>query len=46
VCQVGAYQAGNFLGGRMAVSMIYNRVLSDSEITQNYNYFKSRFGIA
>jgi len=24
---------------------IYNRVLSDSEITQNYNALKSRFGI-
>jgi hypothetical protein len=46
VCQVGAYQSGNFLGGRAAVAMIYNRVLSDSEITQNYNYFKTRFSIA
>ena len=46
VCEVGAYQNGNFLNGRAAVAMIYNRVLSDAEITQNYNYFKSRFSIA
>ena len=45
-CEVGAFQNGNFLGGRAAVAMIYNRVLSDSEITQNYNYFKSRFSIS
>ena len=46
VCEVGAFQNGNFLNGRGAVAMIYNRVLSDSEITQNYNYFKTRFSIA
>jgi hypothetical protein len=46
VCEVGAFQNSNFLSGRVAVTMIYNRVLSDSEITQNYNYFKTRFSIA
>jgi hypothetical protein len=46
VCEIGAYQNGNFMNGRMAVSMIYNRVLTDGEITQNYNYFQSRFSLA
>lgn len=46
VCEVGAYQNANQMNGRAAVAMIYNRVLSDSEITQNYNYFKTRFSIA
>lgn len=46
VCEVGAFQNANVLNGQAAVAMIYNRVLSDSEITQNYNYFKSRFSIA
>jgi hypothetical protein len=31
--------------GRVAVSQIYNRALSQSEITQNYNALKSRFGL-
>jgi hypothetical protein len=47
VCEIGAFQGNaNNLNGNLAVSMIYNRVLSDSEITQNYNYFKTRFSIA
>jgi hypothetical protein len=33
------------LNGRIAVVKIYNRQLSDSEILQNYNTQKSRFGL-
>jgi hypothetical protein len=46
VCQVGGFGNANNLNGRVAVSMIYNRVLTDDEITQNYTYFKTRFSIA
>ena len=42
------FDAPNFiqpLNGRIAVSRIYNRQLSDLEILQNYNSQKSRFGL-
>lgn len=31
--------------GNIAALLYYQRSLSDAEITQNYNYFKSRFGL-
>jgi hypothetical protein len=31
--------------GKMAITQVYNRALSDSEILQNYNAIKSRFGV-
>lgn len=34
------------LGGRISNIQIYNRNLSASEITQNYNSLKSRFGLS
>lgn len=44
--QVGAYDGNNNnLNGDMAVSLIYDRVLSDSEITALYHSYKSRFGL-
>ena len=42
------YDAGTFvrpLNGRIALTRIYNRQLTDSEILQNYNIQKSRFGL-
>jgi hypothetical protein len=33
------------VNGRIPVARIYNRQLSDSEILQNYNIQKSRFGL-
>jgi hypothetical protein len=36
---------GRYFTGRVAVAMIYNRELSASEISQNYNATKSRFGL-
>lgn len=36
---------GRYFKGLIAVVMIYNRELSSTEITQNYNYFKTRFGL-
>jgi hypothetical protein len=34
-----------FWGGRISLTQIYNRVLSASEVFQNYNSQKSRFGL-
>lgn len=36
---------GNWYNGYMANYLIYNKVLSDAEVLQNYNALKSRFGI-
>tara|TARA_R110000822_G_scaffold163227_3_gene303517 strand:+ start:378 stop:1079 length:702 start_codon:yes stop_codon:yes gene_type:complete len=34
-----------YFDGRMSNTQIYNRALSDSEVTQNYNALKGRFGL-
>ena len=36
---------GNYFGGRIAIVQTYNRVLSATEVRQNYNATKTRFGI-
>lgn len=36
---------GRYYKGRIAIVMIYNRELTSAEVTQNYNAFKSRFGL-
>ena len=46
VLEIGAYQNGTNLNGKVAASLIYNRALTDDEISQNYNYYKTRFGLA
>jgi hypothetical protein len=35
----------DFFNGNIGQTMIYNRVLSDTEITQNFNATKTRFGL-
>ena len=43
---IGAFSTGgNVFSGRISVAQVYNRVLSDSEILQNYNAFKVRYGL-
>ena len=43
---IGSYQnLGNYLTGRVATVGVYNRVLSASEILQNFNANRTRFGI-
>jgi hypothetical protein len=43
---IGAYSTGgNVFTGRIATSLVYNRVLTSTEILQNYNATKSRFGL-
>lgn len=36
---------GRYFKGDIAVVMIYNRELTSAEVTQNYNFFKGRFGL-
>ena len=36
--QIARYQGGNNFNGKIAIAQIYNRVLSASEILQNYNF--------
>jgi hypothetical protein len=46
VVRIAAFQVGgNLFNGKIATAHIYNRVLSDDEIAQNYNATKSRFGL-
>jgi hypothetical protein len=39
----GAY--GDYLVGNIYISRMYNKALSASEITQNFNATKTRFGL-
>jgi hypothetical protein len=38
-----AYDVGTYFGGNIYLARIYNRVLSETEISQNYNSLKGRF---
>jgi len=40
-----ANATGQYISGSIAMSQVYNRVLSQAEILQNYNAQKSRFGL-
>ena len=42
---VGEANAGQYFGGNIAQTSIYNRVLSASEIIQNFNAIRGRYGI-
>jgi hypothetical protein len=42
---VGEANAGQYFGGNIAQASVYNRVLSASEVLQNYNAYRGRFGI-
>jgi hypothetical protein len=43
---IGNYSyGGSYFSGSMSSLQIYNRVLSQAEITQNYNAYKTRFGL-
>jgi hypothetical protein len=37
--------SGAYFKGKIAVATLYNRPLSQSEITQNYNALKGRYGL-
>jgi hypothetical protein len=36
---------GNYFGGNIASTQIYNRALNPSEVLQNFNATRARFGI-
>lgn len=42
---IGNWTSGTYWAGSIATSQIYNRALSASEIQQNYNATKARFGL-
>ena len=45
--KIGTYQGTNYnLTGRISNVYIYNRTLSSTEILQNYNALKSRYGLS
>jgi hypothetical protein len=46
--RIGAWGAGDGerWGGRIAVAKVYNRALSQGEITQNYGHYKTRFNLS
>jgi hypothetical protein len=43
--QVGDGNAGQYFGGNIAQASVYNRVLSASEILQNFNAHRGRYGL-
>ena len=49
--RLGSYTAGNNVGvfaptnGKIAITQVYHRVLTPTEISQNFNATRSRFGI-
>lgn len=45
--QVGRWgtQGSQYLNGKVSIAQIYNRALSATEILQNYNTLKTRFGL-
>jgi hypothetical protein len=45
---MGAWGAGDGerWGGQIAVAKVYNRALSQSELLDNYNHYKTRFNLS
>jgi hypothetical protein len=43
--EIGSFAASNLLTGNIAQACVYNRSLTQAEITQNYNITKKRFGL-
>jgi hypothetical protein len=42
---IASYGTGNLLNGRISSAMIYNRTITATEVRQNYNATKTRFGL-
>lgn len=42
---LGGYWSGEFLNGRIANAQLYNRALSTTELTQNFNALRGRYGV-
>jgi hypothetical protein len=39
------WDPGGLWGGRLAIVNVYNSALSGAEVSQNFNYYRSRFGL-
>ena len=39
------WDPGGLWGGRLAIVNVYNSALTGTEVTQNFNYYRSRFGL-
>ena len=42
---MGRYGGGNYIGADIAYYMIYTKQLSDSEMKQNFDAIRGRFGL-
>jgi hypothetical protein len=42
---IGKSWSNQFYNGKVAVVNMYDRALSDAEVLQNFNYYRSRFGL-
>jgi hypothetical protein len=42
---IAAFGGGNLLNGRIGEVLCYNKELSGAEISQNYNYTKTKYGL-
>lgn len=45
ILYLGRTGSGEYFNGRIPIAQIYNRILTASEVLQNYNAHKSRFGL-
>jgi len=43
--EMGRYGGNNYFGGKIAMYLVYNKGLSQSEIKQNFNALRGRFGL-
>ena len=43
--EMGRYRGEYYFGGKIAVYLVYNRGLTQSEITQNFDALKGRYGL-
>jgi hypothetical protein len=42
---IAAYANANVFTGRIPLALVYNRALSAAEIAQNFNFYRTRYGI-
>ncbi len=45
ILRLGAFAAGNLMTGKIGVVLVYNTELSASDIQQNFNTFRERYGL-
>jgi hypothetical protein len=45
IIKIGMWVSGYQLNGKMSIMRLYNRALSSTEVQQNYNAQKGRFGL-